>query len=598
MSIRSPICNVGVVGLKGPFSFAKTMRSAVRLLTSGQRLSFAWLIAERTAVGVFDLLLAAAMYFLFLLLQGGSPSHHFWWIPKTTLSAALITSSLVVVRAAMDLFSTRSVVVHIQNLYKDFLLRLTHGYSEMRWSRFVERNRSELLNHSIYTAREAANFYHHCIELTASVAVVALMTVALVYKSPAAACGLATAVALFYAIHRFLIRERLQLAASEREQSLRLLQKSLADMFTSGKEIRTYGNQGFFHDRINEQAGYLAASNRRVAFLPQVARILSDQGVVLLFLCIVVAVQLRHGDVRQLLSLLVFYFVLSRRLLPLISQISFIAGQMESSYENVQIIDSELNECVMHRMPPGTVQPPAAGFVLQLDQVSFAFDEDAPILRNVNLRLNVGESIVLRGVSGSGKTSLLNLIAGVSQPATGSVHVDRASVAYVPQEMALLDDSIRNNLLFGIAKKSDAELMSALAAANLDEFVAAQPLGLETRVGDSGILFSGGQRQRLGLARAILRGATLLLLDEATSALDEENEGQVLENLATAGVAVVLASHRVHKQFCDHRVFWIQEGSLIEELEASWNPLQGDGSDCRRKTGSHPSDLAYIGTRE
>jgi ABC-type bacteriocin/lantibiotic exporter with double-glycine peptidase domain len=598
MSIRSPMRAVGAADLKSPFSFVKGLRSAVRLLTSGQRLAFTWLIAERTAVGICDLLLAAAMYFLFLLLQGGSPSHHFWWIPTTTLWAALITSGLVVVRASMDLFSTRSVVVHIQNLYRDFLLRLTHGYSAMRWNRFVERNRSELLNHSIYTAREAANFYHHCIEMIASVAVVAVMTVALVYKSPAAACGLATAVVLFYAVHRFLIRRRLQLAASEREQSLRMLQKSLADMFTSGKEIRTYGNQDFFHHRIGEQAGYLAVSNRRVAFLPQVARILSDQGVVLLFLCIVVAVQLRHGDVRQLLSLLVFYFVLSRRLLPLISQISFIAGQMESSYENVQIVDSELNECVMHRMPLWAVQLPASGFVLELDQVSFSFDEGAPILRNVNLRLREGESIVLRGASGSGKTSLLNLIAGVSQPATGIVHVDRASVAYVPQEIALLDDSIRNNLLFGIAKKSDAELMNALAAANLNEFVTAQPLGLETRVGDNGILFSGGQRQRLGLARAILRGATLLLLDEATSALDEENEGQVLKNLATAGVAVVLASHRVHKQFCDHRVFWIQEGRLIEESEALWTPLQDNSSDCRPETGSHPRALAYIGTRE
>jgi ABC-type bacteriocin/lantibiotic exporter with double-glycine peptidase domain len=598
MSIRSPIRTAGVADLKSPFSFVKGLRSAGRLLTRGQRLSFTWLIGARTAVGVCDLLLAAAMYFLFLILQGGSPSHHFWWIPTTTLWAALITSGLVVVRASMDLLSTRSVVVHIQSLYRDFLLRLTHGYSEMRWNRFVERNRSELLNHSIYTAREAANFYHHCIEMTADVAIVAVMTVALLYKSPAASAGLGTAVVLFYVVHRFLIRKRLQKAASDREQSLRMLQKSLADMFTSGKEIRTYGNQGFFHDRISEQAGYLAASNRRVAFLPQVARILSDQGVVLLFLCIVVAVQLRHDDVRQLLSLLVFYFVLSRRLLPLISQISFIAGQMESSYENVQIVDSELNECVMNRMTPRALQLPAAGFVLQLDQVSFAFDEDAPILLNVNLRLSVGESIVLRGVSGSGKTSLLNLIAGVSQPATGSVHVDRASVAYVPQEIALLDDSIRNNLLFGIAKKSDAELMSALAAANLDEFVAAQPLGLETRVGDSGILFSGGQRQRLGLARAILRGARLLLLDEATSALDEENEGQVLKNLATAGVAVVLASHRVHKEFCDHRTFWIQGGRLIEESEAPWTRLLGDPSDRLPKTGSQPRVLSFSGTRE
>jgi ABC-type bacteriocin/lantibiotic exporter with double-glycine peptidase domain len=352
-------------------------------------------------------------------------------------------------------------------------------------------------------------------------------------------------------------------------------------MFTSGKEIRTYGNQGFFHARIDEQAGFLAASNRRVAFLPQVSRILSDQGVVLLFLGIVVAVQLRNGDVRQLLSLLVFYFVLSRRLLPLMSQISFSAGQVESAYENVRIVDSELHECLLYRAPVRAVQLPAAGFVLELEQVNFSFDQAVPVLRGVNLFLRQGESIVLRGVSGSGKSSLLNLVAGVSQSTSGIVRVDRASVAYVPQEIALLDDSIRNNLLFGLPKKSNAELMNALVSAKLNEFVAAQPLGLETGVGDNGILFSGGQRQRLGLARAILRGATLLLLDEATSALDEENEGQILNNLGKAGIAVVLATHRVHKQFCAQRAFWLQEGHLIEEVE----PL-----DFVRKTGSNRHD--------
>ena len=597
MSIRSPICPVGAEGTTRPFSFFKGVRSAIRLLGNRQRLSFAWLIAKRIAVGICDLLLAGAMYLLFLLLQGRSPSHHFWWIPKTILSAALITSGIVVFRATIDLFSTRSVVGQIQNLYRDFLLRLTHGYSEMLWSRFVECNRSELLNHSIYTVREAANFYQQCIELTAAVAVVAVMTVALVYQSPVAACGLGAAVTLFYGVHRFLIRKQLQLAASEREQSLRMLQRSLADMFTSGKEIRTYGNQAFFHDRIGEQAGCLAVSNRRVALLPQLGRILSDQGVVLLFLCIVVAVELRHGDVHRLLSLLVFYFVLSRRMLPLISQVSFLAGQMEGSYENVLIVAFELNECRMHRTPPRTMQLPASDFVLELDQVSFSFDEGVPILRNVTLRLREGESIVLRGVSGSGKSSLLNLIAGVSQPAAGVVRVNSASVAYVPQEIAFLDDSIRNNLLFGLAEKSDAELMNALAAAKLNEFVAAQPLGLETGVGDNGILFSGGQRQRLGLARAILRGATLLLLDEATSALDEENEGQVLKNLETAGIAVVLTTHRVHKQFCGQRVCWLQEGHLIEESEAPWISLQGESSVRAHRTGSHPPTFASFVTK-
>ena len=163
--------------------------------------------------------------------------------------------------------------------------------------------------------------------MIAAVAVVMIMTVAIVYQSVAAACGLGTAVILFYGVHRFLIRGRLQRAASEREQSLRMLQRRLADVFASGKEIRTYQNQDFFHGRIGEQAGLLAISNRQVELLPLVARIVADQGAVLLFLGVVVAVQLRHGDVRQMLSLLVFYFVLSRRLLPMITQISFTAGK-------------------------------------------------------------------------------------------------------------------------------------------------------------------------------------------------------------------------------------------------------------------------------
>jgi len=534
-----------------------------------------WLIVERVAVGFCDLLLAGAMYLLFLLLQGASPTHHRWWTPKTTLTAALVTAALVLLRTLMDLSSTHSVVGHIQNLYTEILLRLTHGYNEMQWSHYAQRNRSELLNHAMYTAREAANFYHLGIEILASSAVVMAMTLALIYQSPAAACGLCIAVSLFYGVHRLLIRKKLQRYASEREQSLRILQRSLADMFSSGKEIRSYGIEAFFHDRISRQAQSATVSHLHVALLPQIARILADQGVVLLFLCIVIAVQLRHGETRQLLSLLVFYFVLSRRLLPLISQISFMAGQMESSYESVQIVAGELNDCLLYRTAAPAVQIPDGDLVIKLDQVSFSFSEGSPILRNVTFCLRRGETIMLRGVSGSGKSSLLNLIAGVLQPTTGIVRVNRASMAYVPQDVALLDDSIRNNLLFGLAAKSDAELMNALTVANLKEFVAAQPLGLDTGVGDNGVLFSGGQRQRLGIARAVLRGASLLLLDEATSALDEENESQVLENLSASGMAVLHVTHRVHRQAFAQRVFRLQEGYLIQEPIQELSILDG-----------------------
>ena len=545
--------------------YGRRLRVALALVGKRQRLSFLLLIVERVLVGFCDLLLAGAMYVLFLSLQGASSVHHEWWIPKTTLSAASLTTALVLLRVLLDLASTRSVVGHIQELYTSILLRLTHGYNNMQWVRFAQRNRSELLNHSMYTAREAANFYFLGIEITASSIVVAGMTVAIVYKSPSTAVGLGVAAGVFYAVHRFLIRRKLQRAASEREDALRMLQRSLADMFSSAKEIRSYGIEAFFQQRISNHARAATVSYRRVAFLPQIARILTDQGVVLLFLCVVIAVQLRHGDVRQLLSLLMFYFVLSRRLLPLISQISFMAGQMEGSFKNVELVSDELNECVLYRTDYPIAERQNGNIVVELEQVSFSFHQGAAVLRNINLCLRQGETVVLQGVSGSGKSSLLNLIAGVLQPSAGTVRVDRASVAYVPQDAALLDDSIRNNLLFGLPSKSDTELMHALDVANLRELVTAQPLGLDAGVGDNGVLFSGGQRQRLGLARAILRGANVLLLDEATSALDEENESQVLANLSASGAAVLLVTHRPPRPDFAQRVFRLEHGCLKEE---------------------------------
>ena len=422
-----------------PSPGGRRFSTAFGLLDNRQRISLVVLTFERIAVGCCDLFMAAAMYLLFLLLQGRSPAHSFSWLPKTTLSAALLTAALVALRALADLLSARSLSRRIQNVYTSFLLRLTHGYNHIEWSRFVERNRGELLSRSIYTARDAADFYQSCIEIVAAAAIVAIMTAALVYQSLLAACLLGGALALFYGMHRLILRRHLQSAASNREHSLRSLQRNLADMFSAGKEIRAYGNQSFFHNRISLHAKQLAANSWRLAFFPQIARVIADQGAVLLFLFILIAVELRQGDTRTLLSLLVFYFVISRRLLPLISQISFNAGQMESSYENVKVLDEELRECARWQVPIAPAQLPSRGRVLELDKVSFSFPESELLLREVDLCLFEREVAVLHGASGIGKSSLLNLIAGVSRPSSGVVRIDRGAIAYVPQEVPLLD---------------------------------------------------------------------------------------------------------------------------------------------------------------
>ncbi|MGO8934807.1 MAG: ATP-binding cassette domain-containing protein [Terracidiphilus sp.] len=530
---------------------------------------FVWQSAVRSVVGFCDLALAVAMYILFLLVQGHTPARGFFLrAPTTILEAALLTAALVVIRAAVDIVSARLAFEYIQGLHTDFTLQLTQGFSEMEWNHLVARNRSELTSRALHTTREAADFYHRCIELVSSAVIVVVMTVAFFYQSALAALVFMCTLAAFYCTHRLIIRKRVQQAALRRETAQAALQREIADTLRSGKEIRAYQNLAFFRSRILRLVQEFATGNRSAVLLPQVARSLADQGTILMFLGVIVGAQLLHGDTSRLLSLLAFYFVLSRRLLPLVSQISLIAGQMESSFENVRIVDAELEECRRYRMSPLPAAHPAPGFILQLEDVNFSFDQRIPLLRNITFVLRPGETVVLHGRSGEGKTSLLNLIAGVALPDSGVVRVNRSDVAYVPQEVPLLDDTIRNNLLFGLPAKSDQKLKRALTAARLEDVVATLPRGLETRVGEDGALFSGGERQRIGLARAILRESQLLLLDEATSAMDEENERQVLINLAAMGIAVILVTHRRQARFFAQRTYRIHGGVLAEERQS------------------------------
>lgn len=217
---------------------------------------------------------------------------------------------------------------------------------------------------------------------------------------------------------------------------------------------------------------------------------------------------------------------------------------------------------------------------LVFDEVSFAYQSNFPVLKNISFTISPGEVIALVGSSGSGKSSLVSLLPRFYEVEQGNIFIDDINVkdinlqdlrhqfAYVSQHITLFNDTIANNIAYGLFDRpvKETELKEVAAAAHALEFIQGLPQGFDTMVGENGVLLSGGQRQRLAIARALLKDAPFLILDEATSALDTESERYIQEalTLAMCSRTTLVIAHRLSTIEKVDRIMVLKEGQIIE----------------------------------
>jgi subfamily B ATP-binding cassette protein MsbA len=231
---------------------------------------------------------------------------------------------------------------------------------------------------------------------------------------------------------------------------------------------------------------------------------------------------------------------------------------------------------------------------VEFRQVSHRFaDAQTDTLSHVSIAVEPGQTVALVGRSGSGKTTLVNMLPRFVSPSTGEILIDgrdiaslnlralREQLSLVSQDVVLFDDTIAVNVGYGaLHEASEAEIRSALAAANLLEFVDGLALGLQTHVGENATRLSGGQRQRLAIARALIKNAPILILDEATSALDNESERQVqasLETLMQGRTTLVIA----------HRLSTVQNADMIVVMDHGKVVEQGSHTELLARGGAY-----------
>ena len=446
---------------------------------------------------------------------------------------------------------------------------------------FFSRQRSSDLTHVLTADVERVGVgAQQLITLMATVAatVVSIGIAVVLSPSATAAAVLGGGVLLLLLRHR---TRAAQEAGRAMSRSSRGLYQTTLDHLAAMKTNKSHGSEGestasFATEALAVRRSYLQGV-RHVAGV----RTWFEVGVVLVAAAVIgVAVEIAHLTPAATL-LLIFVFM---RLAPRLSSMQQLWAAVTMTlpaYAAVQEMQARCDAAREDERPDA--KPPDLRDAITLEGVSFSYAGPAgpPTLTAVDLTLPAGSTTALVGPSGGGKSTLVDVVVGLLQPDQGRVLVDgtpldggaarawRRRVGYVGQDSFMLHDTVRANLLAARPEASDADLDEALRLASADGFVAGLPHGLDTVVGDRGVLVSGGERQRLSLARALLRRPALLVLDEATSNLDPENEERILRALdgLHGRVTILLVAHRPGTAARADTVYRVEAGRIVVPAE-------------------------------
>jgi ATP-binding cassette, subfamily B, bacterial MsbA len=375
------------------------------------------------------------------------------------------------------------------------------------------------------------------------------------------------------------IIKTLKRKAKQSQEAMGRIVNILDETFGGMRVIKAFNARGFIMNKIDEETSYHRKVNLSIARKNELASPMSE------FLgVIIVAVILYYGgnlvlsgsgelEPQVFMGFLAFYASMIQPAKNFTNGITSVQKGTMAALRIFNVIDSE----------PAIKSKPDAKVLdqfresLEYKNVSFAYHQE-PVLRNINLKIEKGKTIALVGPSGGGKSTFADLIPRFYDPTDGEVLLDgislkdyeieslRKQMGVVTQESILFNDTIFNNIAFGMENVKEEDVIHAAKVANAHEFIIQTEKGYNTFIGDRGSRLSGGQRQRLAIARAVLKNPPILILDEATSALDSESEKLVqdaLTNLMKNRTSIVIAHRLSTIQHADE-IIVIQGGHIIE----------------------------------
>jgi ATP-binding cassette subfamily C protein len=477
----------------------------------------------------------------------------------------------IVIKSVLVLLAQRQVGYTIAHIATDLRLDLIRTLLDARWEYHLGQRIGGLANAAgTEVMRASQSYYHGARSVAYAIQSIVYIGVAIAVSWQAAVVCLGLGLLLMYAF------SRLVSVTHKAGQSQTVLLKSvlsrLTDSLASVKPIKAMGRENLMGPILELETKELNTALQREVLSKEVMRAVQEPTIAAL-----VAVALYVALVRWTVSpaiVMTLVFLLARALfqLALVQRTyqSMVVG--ESAYWSLR---STITAAQDAREVATGIRKPGLRQQIRMEQVSFAYGESA-ILTDVSLIIPAGSFAAITGRSGSGKTTIVDLISGLLQPDSGQIWIDdtsleevdlhawRSMIGYVPQETGLLHDSVLNNVTLGDPGLTEHDVEAALRAAGAWQFVASLPDGLNSVVGERGAMLSGGQRQRIVIARALVHKPALLILDEATSALDQEVERDIHQalNELRSQMTLLSISHRPNLEALADRVYHLEAGTL------------------------------------
>jgi ATP-binding cassette subfamily C protein len=593
----------------------RTLKKLNVLFSTSDWIRFGLILAMMLGAAVFELLgLGAVPVFVMMLAKPEAVAKYpviekgLAWLGADSPADTLLIGSMLLI----GLFATRTLYLLANYYIQDRIIRnrqvaLSHrlfaAYMAAPYEFHLRRNSAELLRNATQEVeRVVSEVLNPALTVLRQGIVMLTMVVMVLWAEPL----LGTMALLLIGCSGFgflwLIDTRIK-RAGELEQKMRGEQyRTVNESLSVFKELRVMGREAGFIRRFHHCAETMATPQRwrdtaRRATWP------SMEFLVVTGLLVVMVVMIQSGrDLSTLMPTLALFTVALGRLKGCATE--FVSGftQVRYNQASVEVVANDLTElqAVATSLPKAEIEPLSLkpDSVLEFSHITFRYlPERPPVLHDVSLRIPRGSCVGFVGPTGSGKSTILDLMMGVLHPDDGQILLDgddleprlrswRACIGYIPQQITLLDDSVAGNIALGVPpeRRDRAAIETAVDAAQLRDTVAALPQGLDTKVGERGVRLSGGQRQRIAIARALYHQPEILIMDEGTSSLDAETERAVVDSVhALKGERTILmVAHRLSTvRECD-TILYVRDGRV--EAQGTYDELRANHEGFRRLT--------------